>query len=96
MPPGSTVDLSVSLTAPTAPGTYQGDWKLRNNGAQFRFFGAGTPTGAGCHRLALGSGGFDANSTTYCYRNRGGKYGYLKVDSAGFVLQLDWGTYTFP
>ena len=187
VPPGSTVDLSVSLTAPAAPGTYQGYWKLRNNagvlfglggsgaffvkivvpgtptptgvfllpgvifliyvssgndmvmgdstcfdldagetvgcgdgdadfayevglvfpigtseeidplhGAQFRFFGAGTPNGAECQALALGSSTFDANPTTYCYLTSGGKYGYLKVDSAGFVLQFDWGTYTFP
>lgn len=187
VPPGSTVDLSVSLTAPAAPGTYQGYWKLRNNagvlfglggsgaffvkivapgtptptgfsllpgvvlliyvssgtdmvladstcfdldggeavgcgdadadfaydvsivfpagtdeeidpmnGAQFRFFGAGTPSGAECQAVTLGSGTFDANSTTYCYLTSGGKYGYLKVDSAGFVLQFDWGTYTFP
>ena len=187
VPPGSTVDLSVSLTAPTAPGTYQGYWKLRNNagvlfglggsgaffvkivvpgtptptgvfllpglifmvyvssgtdmvmgdstcfdldagetvgcgdgdadfayevglvfpigtseeidprhGAQFRFFGADTPTGAECQALALGSNTFDANPATYCYLTSGGKYGYLKVDSAGFVLQFDWGTYTFP
>jgi len=187
VPPGSTVDLSVSLTAPAAPGTYQGYWKLRNNagvlfglggsgaffvkivvpgtptptgvfllpgvilliyvssgndmvmgdstcfdldagetvgrgdgdadfayevglvfpigtseevdpvhGAQFRFFGGGTPTGAECQALALGSSTFDANPATYCYLTTGGKYGYLKVDSAGFVLQFDWGTYTFP
>jgi|GEM_PF-1636311 Tol biopolymer transport system component len=28
--PGQTVDISVDLIAPTAPGTYQGFWKLRN------------------------------------------------------------------
>jgi hypothetical protein len=66
------------------------------NGAQFRFFGAGMPTGAESQAMALGSGAFDVTSTTYCYRTSGGKYGTLKVDSAGFVLQLDWGTYTFP
>jgi hypothetical protein len=42
VPPGSTVDLSVSLTAPSAPGTYQGDWKLRNNaGVLFGLGGSG-------------------------------------------------------
>jgi len=30
VPPNATVDLSVSLTAPAAPGTYRGDWQLRN------------------------------------------------------------------
>ncbi len=29
--PGATVDLSVSLIAPGSNGTYQGNWKLRNN-----------------------------------------------------------------
>ena len=34
--PGSTVDISVSLIAPTTPGTYKGNWRLRNSGgAQF-------------------------------------------------------------
>ncbi|MCB8984095.1 MAG: hypothetical protein H6659_09735 [Ardenticatenaceae bacterium] len=30
--PGQTIDLSVSLVAPAAPDTYQGDWKLVNPG----------------------------------------------------------------
>lgn len=29
-PPDATVDLSVLLTAPTAPGTYQGFWVIKN------------------------------------------------------------------
>ncbi len=29
--PGQTVDASVSLTAPSTPGTYKGYWKLRND-----------------------------------------------------------------
>jgi murein DD-endopeptidase MepM/ murein hydrolase activator NlpD len=35
-PPGSTVDLSVNITAPTLPGEYWGNWRLRNpNGTYF-------------------------------------------------------------
>jgi hypothetical protein len=35
-PVGSTVDISVNLTAPSAPGTHIGKWRLRaNNGAIF-------------------------------------------------------------
>jgi hypothetical protein len=30
VPPGSTLDLSIDLTAPPAPGTYRGVWGLRN------------------------------------------------------------------
>jgi hypothetical protein len=32
VPPGSTVDISVTLIAPTTPGTYKGNWRLRNAG----------------------------------------------------------------
>jgi hypothetical protein len=32
VPPGSTIDISVSLIAPTTPGTYKGNWRLRNAG----------------------------------------------------------------
>jgi hypothetical protein len=36
VPPGSTVDVSVTLIAPTTPGTYKGNWRLRNgSGATF-------------------------------------------------------------
>jgi hypothetical protein len=43
VPPDATVDLSVSLTAPLAPGTYRGDWQLR--GADGDVFGLGSSTG---------------------------------------------------
>jgi hypothetical protein len=39
--PGSSVDLSVDLVAPTAPGTYQGYWKLRNNSGVLFGIGSG-------------------------------------------------------
>jgi hypothetical protein len=36
IPPGSTVDVSISLTAPASAGTYKGNWKLKDpNGAVF-------------------------------------------------------------
>lgn len=36
VPPGSTVDVSVSLIAPVTPGLYRGNWRLRNTaGAVF-------------------------------------------------------------
>jgi hypothetical protein len=40
IPPGSTVDISVSLIAPTSPGTYKGNWRLRNSGGAL--FGIGS------------------------------------------------------
>ncbi len=188
--PGSTVDLSVNLTAPAGPGSYQGNWKLRNgagvlfglggnspfylkivvsptptptgfvlippglilpliytssgndaalgsnacfdldagsevgcgsaaadfrydltftfpfgtdeeinprNGAMYRFYGGGgTPTAADCQALALGANSFDANPNMYCYQTSSGKFGWMRIDAAGFALQFDWGTYFFP
>src|SRR4030065_215642 len=32
VPPGSPTDISVSLIAPNTPGTYKGNWRLRNSG----------------------------------------------------------------
>jgi hypothetical protein len=37
--PGATVDISVNITAPSAPGHYRGNWKLRN--ASGSLFGVG-------------------------------------------------------
>jgi hypothetical protein len=43
VPPGGTVDISVSLTAPMTNGTHRGEWKLRNNkGLVFGFGSDGT------------------------------------------------------
>jgi hypothetical protein len=39
VPPGQTVDVSITLRAPEDPGTYQGYWKLRNPAGQI--FGLG-------------------------------------------------------
>jgi hypothetical protein len=38
--PGSTVDLSANLTAPTSSGTYKGNWILRNDGGVIFGIGA--------------------------------------------------------
>ncbi len=40
VPPGSTIDISVTLIAPTATGTYKGNWRLRNAGGAI--FGLGS------------------------------------------------------
>ena len=40
IPPGSTIDISVTLIAPTTPGTYKGNWRLRNSGGAI--FGIGS------------------------------------------------------
>jgi len=38
--PGETIDISLELTAPETPGTYQGYWKLRNPAGQIFGLGA--------------------------------------------------------
>jgi hypothetical protein len=43
VPPGSTLDISVTLIAPTTPGTYRGNWRLRNAGGAL--FGIGPNAG---------------------------------------------------
>lgn len=40
VPPGAEVDLSINLTAPESPGTYRGNWKLRNPAGEV--FGTGS------------------------------------------------------
>ena len=42
--PGTTVDLSVEMTAPLEPGTYQGNWKLKNSADAWFGIGAGGGT----------------------------------------------------
>ncbi len=38
VPPGSSVDISVQMLAPSTPGSYQGDWKMRDaTGIEFGF-----------------------------------------------------------
>lgn len=39
--PGNTVDISVNMVAPNTPGTYTGNWRLRN--AQGTYFGPNIP-----------------------------------------------------
>lgn len=40
VPPGSTIDISATLIAPTTPGTYRGNWRLRNAGGALFGIGA--------------------------------------------------------
>jgi len=39
--PGATIDISVSLVAPTTVGTYRGEWRLRNTGGTTFGIGSG-------------------------------------------------------
>ena len=43
VPPGSTVDIKATMIAPTTPGTYKGNWRLRN--ASGATFGVGSDAG---------------------------------------------------
>jgi hypothetical protein len=40
IPPGSTIDIPVTLIAPTTPGSYTGNWRLRNAGGAIFGIGA--------------------------------------------------------
>lgn len=45
VPPGAEVDFTLHLTAPSEPGVYQGDWKLRSaSGVYFGFGEDGSET----------------------------------------------------
>lgn len=59
--PGESIDVSVELTAPTATGTYQGNWKLRN--AAGAWFGIG-PSGASPFWVKITVSGTPAPTTT--------------------------------
>ncbi len=59
--PGESIDVSVDLTAPTAAGTYQGNWKMRN--AAGAWFGIG-PSGASPFWVKITVSGTPAPTTT--------------------------------
>lgn len=61
VPPGEAVDISVELTAPDDPGTYQGLWKLRSEDGEVFGLGKDADTAFWVEIRATASGA-DANS----------------------------------
>ncbi len=93
--PGQTVDVSVQLTAPTASGTYTGNWKVRNAaGLAFTFIyvkitvgGGGTGDGTA---TVTPAGGGDFAVTHVDYTTSGGCSGFdviakIQTNGAGTV-----------
>ena len=44
VPPGSTIDISVTLIAPTTPGTYKGNWRITQHRWHIRLVLVKMPT----------------------------------------------------
>jgi len=92
--PGGTVDLSVTLTAPTANGAYEGKWQLRN--AEGSLFGTGADAdGAFWVRIIVGPTPTPARAFTgwrgeyYANRNLAGDPVLVRDDEA---ITFNWGT----
>jgi len=93
--PGETIDLSVSLTAPTADGKYRSSWKLRN--ASGSDFGLGSRSSAFYADIEVKSSpsGYALDFTnSYCAAEWSSGSGTLSCpgtdgDSKGFVLRVD-------
>jgi len=93
--PGGTVDLSVTMTAPSSAGHYFSYWKLRN--ASSRIFGIGyTANKAFWAEIFVGSSAgtgydFTANAASATWRSGAGALSYPGTDgdSRGFSLQKD-------
>ncbi len=58
--PGKTIDLSVTLNAPSSPGTYKGYWMLRN--ASGKLFGIGTDAASPFYVQIAAVGGFKSDA----------------------------------
>jgi hypothetical protein len=79
--PGQTVDISIDLKAPSSPGTYRGDWKLRNAaGVTFASFYVEIKVG--------GSGAFAVTGVTLSVSGSCGNFQIkadIKTNAAGTV-----------
>lgn len=93
--PGETIDLSVSLTAPTSEGKYRSSWKLRN--ASGSDFGLGSRNSAFYADIEVKSSpsGYALDFVnSYCAAEWTSGSGTLTCpgsdgDSKGFVLRVD-------
>jgi Ig-like domain from next to BRCA1 gene len=104
VPPGSTIDVSVSLVAPITPGTYKGNWRLRNSAGSVFGIGANadqsfwvqiksvapTPTPAPTSAYTL-SYDFVARGPDAAWRNGSNTipWGDPQDDSAGVAVKVD-------
>ncbi len=93
--PGETVDLSVTLTAPTTEGKYRSSWKLRNaSGVEFGLGGRNSAFWADIEVKSSPSGYAYDFVNSYCAAEWSSGSGTLTCpgsdgDSKGFVLRVD-------
>ncbi len=94
--PGSTIDLTVSMTAPSSAGTYQGNWELKN--ASGVLFGIGSSADKAFWVLIKvssdsSSAGYDfaANASSATWTSGAGTLSFPGTDgdAKGFVKKLD-------
>jgi hypothetical protein len=62
--PGETIDISVDMIAPLEAGSYQGNWKLRNEADQWFGIGAGEGSVFWVRIVVVGSSTVTATNTT--------------------------------
>lgn len=89
--PGQRIQVSVDLTAPTAPGTYKGLWKLRNGAGVV--FGIGAKDSAFTVEIKVTSTAYNF-AEKYCSASWSSGAGSLPCpgnssDTKGFVVRLD-------
>lgn len=87
--PGQEVDIAVDLVAPNTPGTYRGDWKLRNAAGQY--FGIGPNGGATFWVKIVVSGGTPGTPVVTATSSTPIQITGTKVMAPGDSLNLDNG-----
>lgn len=93
--PGGTVDLTAAMTAPSAAGTYRGNWKLKNAIAVQFGIGAGATSPFWVEIKIAGSGGtgydFAANGASAIWSSATGILSFPGADgdANGFAKKLD-------
>lgn len=93
--PGETIDISVTLTAPTTDGKYRSSWKLRNaSGVEFGLGSRGTAFYAEIEVKSSTSGYAYDFVNSYCAAEWSSGAGTLPCpgsdgDSKGFVIRVE-------
>jgi hypothetical protein len=96
--PGGTVDLTVSMTAPNAAGTYRGNWQLKNAGGVLFGIGATANKSFWVEIKVAGSGdtggsGYDfaANAPSAAWTSGAGALTFpgTEGDAKGFAKKVD-------
>ena len=91
--PGQEVDVSVTFTAPTAPGGYQSYWRIRNTSGVLLPVLAGWQGKGFFVEIKIGSAGFDfhtkASTATWISGAGSLTFGGPDTNASGFVMYRD-------